>query len=242
MLYLIRQLKRDVPVIYLEGFPHPTKHSFPAQIEREWGLGVIRPRPQFRDVIAKSGHVELIEVFEVAPDRVVYFPIEAEPDYVPGPNSDCAIERLSLPCLPSEMGFDCIFIGHRGDDVDPTHGALPLVESVVDCGDFRFVYPLRDWTEEDVWEVSERLGIPQNRERYGLTEGMTIPGGRDFEVGDTGANNDYYPLCTDCLKPGVEGDFIRCPKTGKQVPAVGKRLRLEEQREEWRRAFVNISN
>lgn len=223
MLYLVRQFRPDIPVLYFKGLPHPTKHLFAARISRELALDIRLPEPKYKDLIAKDGKVELIEVYEVAPGRLVYFPIEPEPDYVPGPGYACAVDKFMTATIPAPMSFDALFVGHRGDDIDPTFGKVPLVSSVFEAEGFRTIYPIKDWTEADIWEFSREVGIPQNEARY---------------AGDMRANNDYHEMCVNCLKK--TGADAYCPKAGRRIPQTGAQLGLEERREYFRNALVNI--
>ena len=223
MLALVREVKLNIPVLYFEAFEHPTKHAFVERITKEWRLNLYRPSARVREAIAKDGHIEVVELFELAPQRFMWFPIEAAEDYTPDAGCFCALEKIHQPTTSVAMSFDAVFIGHRGDDVDPNYGAAPLISDVVDPGGFRYLYPLKDWTEADIWEASQRLGIPQNEARYG---------------GDMAANNDYYPLCTECLK--VSDGFVNCPLSGGQVPALGGEY-LERRREWWHQRFVNLA-
>lgn len=225
MLWLTRQIDERIPVVYFPALPHPTKHQFKERIEREWDLNVIHSVPIQRDVVGRTGHLEIVETHAFAPGRFACFPIEPELGYEPDGDSVCGKDfyLADLPA-PETLGLDCIFIGHRSDDTDTTHGAIPLKDHVADMGDFRYVYPLKDWTESDIWEASAKYGIPQNEARYG---------------GDMSANNDYYPLCLKCLKPS--DDLItRCPKTGDDVIVLSEMLNPEGCREMWRSMFVNL--
>jgi len=225
MLHLIRHVRRDVPVLHLRGFEDETKHDFAEDEIGRLGLSMIEPRPVSIDVVAKGDHVELVEEYRLNPEVALCFPIEAEPDHVPGPNSLCAIEKLNQPCDGEPLGVDCIFIGHRNGDVDPIHGAIPLEADTVESHGVLFIYPLKDWTEANIWEASELLGVPQNQARY--------------ERKDMGANADYWPLCLECLKP-TDAETVICPKIGEPVYAIGRDLNLEQRREEWRNKFVNL--
>jgi len=228
MLGLARLIRPDVAVIYFPGPPHPTKHLFAERMAKEWSLNLYAPYPRARDVVSKDGHVELVELYELAPARFMYFPIEAPKDYDPDASSHCGLSYLNEePVSARADDFDAVFIGHRNDDRDPTHGRVPLKDYVVSFGDFRYVYPLRDWTEADVWAASRLLGIPQNEARY-----------RDQ---DPGADNDYHDLCTRCFLGGPAAKSVICPKTGEETPAAFEEARLEERRDAYRRAFVNIA-
>jgi 3'-phosphoadenosine 5'-phosphosulfate sulfotransferase (PAPS reductase)/FAD synthetase len=195
---------------------------------KEWSLNLYAPYPRARDAVSKDGHVELVELYELAPARFMYFPIEAPKDYEPDASADCGLAFLrEEPVAARADDFDAVFIGHRNDDRDPTHGRVPLKDYVVSFGDFRYIYPLRDWTEADVWAASELLNIPQNQARY-----------RDR---DMGADNDYHELCTRCFLGSPGRRSVICPQTGEQTPMAFEEARLEERRGEYRRAFVNIA-
>lgn len=228
MLGLARRVKPDVTVIYFPGLSHPTKHLFVARMAKEWSLNLYAPYPRARDAISKDSHVELIELYELAPKRFAYFPVEATKDYEPDASAHCGLAFLNEePVAAQADDFDAVFIGHRNDDQDPTHGSVPLKDYVVDAGDFRYVYPLRDWTEGDVWAASRLLGIPQNEARY-----------RDRDID---ADNDYHELCTRCFLGGSGRTNVICPKTGEETPTVFEEARLEENRDVVRRAFTNIA-
>jgi 3'-phosphoadenosine 5'-phosphosulfate sulfotransferase (PAPS reductase)/FAD synthetase len=227
-LCLARSIKPDVAVIYFPGLPHPTKHLFAERMAKEWSLNLYAPYPRARDVISKDGHVELIELYELAPARFMYFPIEAAKDYEPDASADCGLAFLKEePVAAQADDFDAVFIGHRNDDRDPTYGNVPLKDYVVDFGGFRYVYPLKNWAEADIWAASELLNIPQNEARY-----------RDR---DLGANSDYYELCTRCFLGSPDRRSVICPKTGEETPTVFEEARLDERRDEYRRAFTNIA-
>lgn len=226
LLWLIRQQKPDIDVVYFDAFPSPTKHEFAHKIIREWGLIVHSPLARGRDAVTKGDHLELAELHELAPDQFTYFPIEAEAGYVPDENCLCGLEKLTAEVAPEcEFDFDAAFVGIRGDDVDPTWGECPPPSYVIPRGDsFRLVYPLKDWTERDIWWATNLLGVPQNEARY-------------FN-NDMAANNDYYPLCTKCL--GSDSEVI-CPQTNLPLPGMRATLRLDNRREAWRKSFVNIN-
>jgi 3'-phosphoadenosine 5'-phosphosulfate sulfotransferase (PAPS reductase)/FAD synthetase len=228
MLGLARLIKPHVAALYFPGLPHPTKHLFAERMAKEWSLNLYAPYPRARDVISKDGHVELVELYEIAPARFMYFPIEAPKDFEPDASADCGLAFLKEELVAARADdFDAVFIGHRNDDRDPTYGNVPLKDHVVSFGGFRYVYPLKDWSEADVWAASRLLGIPQNAARY-----------RDQ---DMTANNDYHELCTRCFPGGPERTSVICPKTGEETPTVFEEARLEERRDEYRRAFVNIA-
>lgn len=223
VLHFVREQRPDVPVIYFRAFDHPTKHKFADEQIKALNLNIVEPLPYFRDVISNGKSVQLIEAF--APGINFHFPIESEAEYLPDSKSHCAVERLQAPTDPSAWEYDCLFIGHRGDDIDAFWGGeIGAHYERVEFEYVEIVYPLLYWTEADIWEASRELNIPQNEARYS---------------GDLSANNDYYPLCTNCLKPTGEKQSY-CPKTGLMINNIAEAAGVEKQREIWQSRFVNI--
>jgi 3'-phosphoadenosine 5'-phosphosulfate sulfotransferase (PAPS reductase)/FAD synthetase len=225
-LALLREQNPSIAVAYWPVFDHPTKHLFAQRVIAEWGLNMLHWQPSARDVIGKGQHVELVECYE-AEGFAIWLPIEAQAGYAPDADCLCAIERLVSPLGTGLSGIDGIFIGHRGDDIDPTHGPIPLdADEFSEKGRCLF-YPLFDWTEKDIWEASKLLNIPQNLRRY-----------RDASLAH---NADYFDLCTQCLTPGMKGPMVPCPKGG-EVFNLGRHLDLDARREALRSRFVNIAS
>lgn len=227
MLALVREQMPQIPVVYFPVFDHPTKHQFTAKVIQDWGLKIWPWKPCHRDVIGKGGHVELIESYLLPGGAVVSLPVEAQPNYVPDAHSHCVIERLNEPVDVTAHSLDLLFVGHRGDDIDPTHGPVPLSDFKYSQELFSVIYPLAKWTEKDIWAASKLLKIPQNLKRY-----------RD---NDLAHNADYFDLCTQCLTPGNKEPMVSCPKGG-EVFNLGRYLDLDARREALRSRFVNIQS
>lgn len=229
LLYFAVTIQPEIPIIYFRALNHPAKHSFMERIAQEWNLNLIIPSPIGRDVLqAENGRIEIIEVYQVGANQTMYFPVEAEPGFVPDAAAICGRKHLEdgpISCAVPDR--DAIFIGHRGDDADPTHGQVPLKSYVAEDRGFKYVYPLKDWTEAEIWEASNILSIPQNEARY--------------RRGEMEANADYYPLCTGCLRAGAPGETVRCPQTQTMVPLLPAEINPEANRAAWRAAFVNIA-
>lgn len=227
LLALTRIVRKGLPVAHFRPFESPSKHLFADLIIGCQDLNLVQMLPAFRQAIAKGDHIEIVEAYQINQNAFIYFPIEAEPDHVPGPGSHCAIQKINEPTTEQALDFDCLFIGHRSDDIDPAHGAIPLKEDVIEAAGVRTVYPLKSWTEADVWEAGRILNVAQNAARYSEQR--------------MEANADYYPLCTECLKAGA-GDSIICPKINEPVYRLGNFLNLEERRLAMRKQFINLES
>lgn len=227
LLWLARQVNPDVPVIHWRDFSHPTKTAFADRIIEEWQL-----KPQSlpivdRDAVANETMVDVAVLLQLAPDNFVYYPLRSERDYQPDEHAHCAVRILNQPTdtTDEQPGYDVVFSGHRRTDSDPVYGDVPVQAMVSQQDSITWVYPLRDWTSQDIWDVSRAYGIPQNEARY---------------AGEQAANNDYYPLCTECFKADPQRESLRCPKTGGTVFNLGNLINLEERREFWRARFLNL--
>lgn len=222
MLHFVREQMPDIPVVYFRAFDHPTKHQFADQQIKDLGLNIIEPLPYFRDLISNGQTVQLVEVY--APGLNLHFPIESDANYLADRRSHCALEKLQAPTIETAWEFDCLFIGHRGDDTDPFWGEIGAQQPAITVGDCTVVYPLLDWTEADIWQVSKELNIPQNWARY---------------EGEMRANNDYYDLCTNCLKPNGETKSF-CPKVGADIDNIAEAAGVVQQSEIWKSRFLNL--
>ena len=228
MNVIAREQGYEFQVAHFRPFDHPSKHLFADLIISMQELKIVEDwKPAFRSAIAKGDHVEIVDSYQFAPGAFLHLPIEAEPDHEPGPGSHCAVEKLNEPTSDEARDFDAVFIGHRSDDVDPAHGPIPLKREVAEAAGVRFVYPLKNWSEGDVWDASRILNVAQNAKRYAEKR-------MDW-------NADYYDLCTKCLKKG-ERDHVICPKTNDWVYRLGNLLDLEQRREALRSQYINLES
>jgi len=65
-------------------------------------------------------------------------------------------------------------------------------------------YPLRHFTDDDVWKLTKAYDIPVNRLMYGSVDEPKMDTENIF-------NPDYVPYCLACLDP-LEPEFVKCPK------------------------------
>lgn len=229
LLWLVREQMPDVQVIHFRSLPSDTKHAFADQIMNEWQLNMLGLPRVGVDVVANGDEVNLVEEYAVSPEFSLYLPMENEPGRPVDRDSACGISVLNQKRDGTRRAerrvADVVFIGHHTGDGDLVLGPLEPADVIAQAADVRMVYALKDWTKDDVREVSRLLGVPQNDARY---------------AGDLSANPDYYLLCTDCLKPGRTEDFIECPRLKVPVYNLGKLIQPEGRRQAWRERFINI--
>jgi 3'-phosphoadenosine 5'-phosphosulfate sulfotransferase (PAPS reductase)/FAD synthetase len=110
-------------------------------------------------------------------------------------------------------------MAHKSSDVDPFEGAVPLKTDSVAIGQAEIIFPLRNWTDADVWDYLEENRVPYDKRRY-----------QDrAELPDKWNNPDFIHACTRCIDPREKEGQVFCPKLRRNVPNVGAQvLRLQE--------------
>jgi hypothetical protein len=211
MLWMLREwYSKDIPVIFLRHPWMPRKNSYADNLISEWNLQVHSAIPPLGiSVCSKLGKTEAVQHFSLG-QRTLVMPIgkqkiEGREEWI------CGAERiLRGPFGTYDWPWDVAFCGHKSSDTDPVQGNVPL-----DCdinkihGSCDLAYPLRHFTDEDVWNCFRKWNIPFNRLRY-----VSLEEPQD-DIENT-FNGDYHPYCMKCFDP-LEGSSVQCPKTGLQI-------------------------
>jgi hypothetical protein len=141
----------------------------------------------------------------------------------------CGLHWLRRPKLSAlSWPWKTVFIGHKSSDVDPYEGPVPLKEDTAEIGNVDVVFPLRHWTDTDVWDYIEEHQIPYDKRRYQDRQ----------ELADTWLNPDYLRACTACVDPRETRPTVTCPKSGELVPNLGKSVRRLEGRPNYLEAIA----
>jgi 3'-phosphoadenosine 5'-phosphosulfate sulfotransferase (PAPS reductase)/FAD synthetase len=211
-----------LPVIYHRDPWFPVKHEFAENTARSWGMEVHDFLPACAGIKVNDKLLELVarypfgESFMDLPKNVSNYRENPRRDYICGLND--WIHRPKAAMMP--YNWTLIFHGHKSSDVDPFEGNVRLKDEMTRLGLVYLVFPLKDWTDEDVWDYIEEHHIPLEVRRYQ---------GR-HEVTDHWYNNDYLPACTNCIDPRNKEPEVFCPKLRRNVKNVSDwimRLRAE---------------
>jgi len=210
LLFLLRARQIHCPVIF-HRFPfHPEKYEFAERMIREWGLEVYDWAPSAVTLQKSGKHLSLVQHYQVG-RATVALPLDIyEPLAFNGGAFVCgARDGLMRPTGSFNYPWDAVFLGHKGSDVDPLWGPIPLgVDVRLNVGAPDSAYPLRQWTDADVWDYSWRYDVPQQWTRYDKSTGE--------ENKDRRLNPDWHLGCTRCLdRDGPAA--VWCPKLRVQV-------------------------
>jgi hypothetical protein len=192
-------------VIYHRHPYFPAKHEFAEGVIRSMSLEVYDFPPLACGVKAKADRLELVTRYQVG-SGAIDVPMNTEAPLERRPFV-CGLQWLTRPkTLGAQWPWSTVFIGHKNSDVDPYEGPVPLKEDrvrVTGAG-VDAVFPLRHWTDEDVWDYTEENRVPYDKRRYQ----------NRAELEDKWNNPDYVHACTACVDPREERKTVPCPKLG----------------------------
>lgn len=213
-LHLALSVRADLPVIcHREPF-FPEKYRFANQVIEDWGLTVYDwPPAKTALQVNSAGDYEVVNSYDCGGGRFCELPTGiVEPQ--PGRPYLCGLRDLVLkPRGRFDYPWDLVVHGHKSADVDPFHGPVPLAADLgLNLGGAASpLFPLRDWSDSDVWDYHEAHGLPIHTDRY-----ERAPEGGWRERADKTLNPDYFPSCMACL--AREGGPVFCPRLGCEVP------------------------
>lgn len=235
VLHMVRQ-QADLPVVFhREPFQH-YKYDYANSIIRDWDLHVVDYPPMATAVNEGETEFEIVNQYQ-AGNKWVYLPTgfrqsrqtaEGHGAHGAFPLSGnrkvlCAFDKVyNKPTGTFNYPFDIAFHGHKSVDVDPILGAVPLNSDVAfNVGAISAAFPLRHFTNADVWRYIEENGIPIHDKRYEKVNGEW----RERE--DKTHNPDYIDACYACMSKKT-GSSVYCPKLQCGVSNISAQLRRQE--------------
>lgn len=228
LLHLISQrmgVKTPV-VLYKEPF-FVGKYTFALGVLDSWGLTAYDYPPVGVSLWHGKGIVAFTNHYQVGTDsqgRVLTLDVPkniAEPQegrpYLCGLN-----DILRRPLARFECPWDLFFCGHKSSDEDQIAGKVPLNADVnFATHSPSMAFPLRDWTDDDVWDYIEEFNLPVDMDRYDATNR------KEWE--DKTRNSDYFHCCIRCIDRR-EGKSVICPKLGMEVMNISEQVPYQESR------------
>ena len=239
MLHLITQvMKVRLPVVLFREPWWPQKYGFHDGVIRNWGLEVYSPWPVGTLAYQREsdGHLVLIARYAMrggdavdVPKDVIEFKDLRSLRELPGESllmgHACGVDILSRPRAHTEWPWTMALIGHKDVDTDPVLGHIPLYADYLDRPEgTSLAYPLRHWTDADVWAYLKEHEVPVNQLRYDPA----------LEVNrqDRQYNEDWMHACTRCLTAGAT-ETVPCPKYQRHVPGRAHQVAWVETLRRW---------
>lgn len=218
MLDLIRRI-HEVPVIQFRNIGQNRKYEFADKVNKKWGIKELDFSPIATDLLAKNNRIDFMRVIPIG-DILIFLAAEL---HDPVDVFQCSLMMSNnYPCSSSKVGADynLVFHGHRGNDVDAMWGSVNLLKDRFIYKDTTMFYPLMDWTEQDIWEYTEKHNLPYNDRRYDKKNGHK-------EFADKTYNENYHYACTECIDPNKPKE-VYCKIVQKEIPNISENMRYEE--------------
>jgi len=220
VLHMVRSRRKLKVVFHREPFQHH-KYDYANKVIRDWDLHVIDYPPLHTSVQQNGDEVEIVNAYQ-AGNRYVYLPTGLHPQ-TGTDHPLCALDDIyNKPTGTFNYPFDMAFHGHKSVDVDPVLGAMPLNSDIAqNIGSISAAFPIRHFTNADVWRYIEENNIPIHDTRYEKVDGEWR------EKADKTMNPDYINACYACMDRGA-GPSVHCPKVGFSVSNISAQLRATQ--------------
>jgi hypothetical protein len=209
LLHIMKSMGLNMPLIFFREPWQPRKYIFADDLIKRWNLLVYTWHPQESAFQQTGDEFEVQNVYQVNSTILTCPTGIVEP--VQGCSFTCSLDILKRPkqFMIEVPQFDALWIGHKGCDSDPILGgdAGTRIESRVLWSQSNMMFPLRDWTHDDIWDYIERYDVPYDSDRYEKADGKWR------EKADKAHNVDYVHACTRCVDRRANAPkFVHCPK------------------------------
>jgi len=242
LLHLIRQFS-DIPVVFHKEPFFPRKYEFANKLIQDWDLTVY-DFPPFQCAVQstflddETEEIEIVNYHDCSlnPELIRFYVI---PTGIITPQSSdspflCALNDILLkPKGRFSFPWDCCFVGHKSSDTDVFYDSIELNTYIQENDNAPdWIFPLKDWTDEDLWKYTNENNLPWNKYRYYRGEAdrpKSMEGVKIFrgQYRDMTYNPDYFETCFNCISKR-NPDMVKCPKTGKMVRNVSEKCNYIE--------------
>jgi predicted phosphoadenosine phosphosulfate sulfurtransferase len=191
-----------IPAVYEA---HQWEHA--ANVILDMGLKVHAVRPSCATVRTEGDSLALQTFYPVTAGVTLAWLQRMEKSI----NGCMVDEAAAVSPYEAELPFDVMLCGQKEGDPNFLGGSckVPDYLSHQPVGP-DFIYPLRDWTDADIWQYIKANKVPVDASRYDLTTGLEAEG--------TKHSNDRVDRCAACLDPR-RGAEVYCPKARANIPS-----------------------
>lgn len=207
MLFIIfRVMERKLPVIYHANQWRPWKNDWAWKIIKEWNLEAYDYPPVASGIKVKPERLEIVNRY-LTGKELLDNPINI---LLPNGNFQCGLKMLERPKGVMNYPWNLTLIGHKSCDIDQFEGHMPLKTDLVEDRMPALGFPLRDWSDEELWDFIETRRVPiQYGSRYVDRK----------EIEDKTFSNDWIAACTKCIDPR-EAAKVFCPLVNREIENV----------------------
>lgn len=223
LLHLLREEGLEPPVVFFREPWQPYRYEFHDRLIRDWGLQVLSWHPTASAFQRTGNEFELQNLYHLdgavftCPTGITHVVAPVQP--ADGPWA-CGVDMWHRPRqddLKTSRPFQAFWIGHKASDRDVVLGgeAGTAVDVATRVDGALAFFPLRHWSDADIWSYILEFNVPYDRKRYGDIDPEE---GHPVEWQDRRHNVDYVQACTACIdpRPGAP-KIVRCPKLDADV-------------------------
>lgn len=216
LLWLFLSRGHYPPVVFYRDAFFPYKYDFAQKVLSDYNIVAFNYPPIRLSMLYGKGIPALVSEYhmgEVAtlalPKNIVEYEKDASRPFI------CGVDFFSQPVGTFTFPWKLAFLGHKDCDSDQIYGDVPLKSEILyrDVGP-NYCYPLKEWTNGDVWDYIEHFDVPVQDDRYDWKNRCEWP--------DKTFNSDYFPACIRCLDKRLAGKNVYCPKMQIEIPNVSE--------------------
>lgn len=199
LLYLVRKVIPNIPVLMFPALWTRRQKTFAAQIIEEWKLSAFFYRPNVLDYEQYEGGSSVIAYYPFGSHQIPVITDVVE-------SSRCGLDkgREALKGQPfSEYGWDATLVGSKNCDSHNLVRKLNL--QCLSTSTHEVITPLWDLTDDEVFDAILKYKIPIDSKVY-------QDGREDYDTGN-------FNYCLRCLNS--QEKEVLCPKTNTIIPTIG---------------------
>jgi hypothetical protein len=228
LLHLIRYgAEIDTPVIQYRQPKFRERYAYSDRLIKEWDLEVYEYPPMKvaladgPDVNTGEVRFDMLHYFQWGRDCVILSLGTEKPKE--GEKFLCGVtDFLQRPTGTFNWPWGAVYIGTKFEDTDLIKGHVPLAQDIrIVDGSPVSLYPMRDWTDEDIFGYLEDNGIDPDPTRY-IKENKQWKNNPDKSL-----NADFYSACFNCLNRHM-GRHVHCPKLNATITNISDMAPYED--------------
>lgn len=217
LLEIVHGMQQKFPVLFHKEPFFPKKFAYANEMIARRDYEVHDYPPSGVTLINNGPVMEILNWYNVG-QKFMHLPTGVkEPE--PGGPFLCGLKDIYHKARVSSYSFpwDLVLVGHKSSDVDVIFGSVPLnVDLKKNEGGPDYLYPLRHFTDADIWDYHRQYNVPVNEARYDPLNSFR-------ERPDISANNDYFPACTRCMDR-TQPATVHCPLIDQDITNISADL------------------
>lgn len=225
LLHIIRfQLGVDMPVIFHRTPFEHQKYLFALKLLSLWRVSAFDYPPFLTTLTQRGEHVGFTSHFLMRQFNSQSFCFNLTSNIIEPKEGEGFLcgktDILMRPTGSMEYRWDGVVIGHKSSDQHDISGPIPLKDEIIrSTGNPTLVFPLRNWTDEDIWTYLDRNQIPVDQLRYDRISRKENP--------DKKHNPDAFHACIRCLDRRL-GSKVTCPLLNEEIDNISAQVPYRE--------------